>query len=185
MLPLYNCSIVLTGRRIVAKTIATEVDYIRILTQFATCFIPSILPSIAPLALVSWAFARVGVHRLFLFVFHTSMFFHSLFFTCLWISFVFLLYDWCICTHQSTLHLLTFLGEFQGLGLALTSDAVVQEAEQGCAWSRNLASNFYPGRGLTLGLCNLMAAKVTTRLQRTPLDILISRLRNVESVWVW
>jgi len=44
---------------------------------------------------------------LFLFYFHISVFFHSLFFTCNWISFVFLLYDWCICT-QSTLHLQTF-----------------------------------------------------------------------------
>ena len=49
----------------------------------------------------------------FPFAFHISVFFHSLFFTCHWISFLFLLYDWCICTHQSTLQLLTFQVSFQ------------------------------------------------------------------------
>ena len=49
----------------------------------------------------------------FPFAFHISVFFHSLFFTWHWISFVFLLYDWCICTHQSTFHLLTFSMRFQ------------------------------------------------------------------------
>ena len=39
---------------------------------------------------------------------HISVFFHSLFFTCHWISFVFLLYGRCICTLRLTLHLLTF-----------------------------------------------------------------------------
>ena len=39
-------------------------------------------------------------------------------------------------------------------------NVVVPEAEQGCAWSRNLISNFCPGRGLNLGPCCLMAANV-------------------------
>jgi len=39
---------------------------------------------------------------------------------------------------RSTLNLLTFLGEFPGLGLALVPDIVVLKAEHGCAWSRNL-----------------------------------------------
>ena len=46
----------------------------------------------------------VFVSIAFPFAFHISVFFHSLFFTCNWISFVFLLYDGSICI----LHLLTF-----------------------------------------------------------------------------
>ena len=103
----------------------------------------------------------------------SRVFLHSLFFTCHRISFVFLLYDWCICTHRTTPHLgpAHFFGEFPGLGLALVSDAVVPEAEQSlqrCARSRHLVSNFCPGRGLNLGPCSLMAANVATRLGRTP-----------------
>jgi len=45
--------------------------------------------------------------------FHISVLFHSLIFTCHWISFVFLLYNWCICNHRSILHLLTFWVSFQ------------------------------------------------------------------------
>src|SRR6218665_618556 len=52
---------------------------------------------------------------------------------------------------RSTL-LTLFLGEFPGLGLALVPDVVVPEAEQRCAWSRKLDSNFYPGRGRTSDL---------------------------------
>src|SRR6218665_470091 len=37
----------------------------------------------------------------------------------------------------STLHLLTFLGEFPVLGLDLVPDVVNPEVEQGCACSRN------------------------------------------------
>src|SRR6218665_3975391 len=48
---------------------------------------------------------------------------------------------------RSTLHLL-FKG-VSGLGLALVPNVAVPEAEQGCAWSRNLDPNFYPGRGRT------------------------------------
>ena len=102
--------------------------------------------------------------------FHISVFFHSLVFTCNWISFMCLLYDWCICTHWLTLHLLTFFEEFPGLGLALVPDVVVPEAEHWCTWSRNLVSNFCPGRGLNRGPCSLMAANVTTKLRCTPLS---------------
>jgi len=38
----------------------------------------------------------------------------------------------------------------------------------GCEWSRNLVSNFWPGRGLNPGPRSLMAANVITRLRRTP-----------------
>src|SRR6218665_150805 len=53
----------------------------------------------------------------FPFAFHTSLFFHSLFFTCHWISFVFLLYPRHICIHSVDPLLTHFLGEFPGLGL--------------------------------------------------------------------
>src|SRR6218665_1780952 len=66
---------------------------------------------------------------------------------CHWISFVFLLYGRRIATHSVDPSLTHFLGEFPGLGLALVPDVVVQEAEQWCAWSRNLDPNFCPGRG--------------------------------------
>src|SRR6218665_3230117 len=45
------------------------------------------------------------------FAFHISVFFHSLFFTCHWISFVFLRYDRRICTHSVDPSLTHFLGE--------------------------------------------------------------------------
>jgi len=54
-----------------------------------------------------------------------------------------------------------FLGAFPGLGLALVPDVVVPEADQGCAWSRNLISN------LNVGPCSLMATNVTTWPQCT------------------
>src|SRR6218665_1790388 len=52
-----------------------------------------------------------------------------------------------ICSHSVDPSLTHFLGEFSGLVLALEPDVVVPEAEQGCAWSRNLDLNFFPGRG--------------------------------------
>src|SRR6218665_3059359 len=57
---------------------------------------------------------------------------HS-YFTCDWISFVFLLYGRRIYTHSVDPSLTHFLGEFPGLGLALVPDVVVPEAEQGRA----------------------------------------------------
>ena len=68
-----------------------------------------------------------------------------------------------------------YLGNFLGSGLALVPDDVVPEAEQRCAWSRNLVSNFCPSRGLNRGPCSLMAANVTTRLRRpAPIPLLHS-----------
>src|SRR6218665_1931537 len=61
------------------------------------------LPGISPV-LVSIAFP---------FAFHIVVFFHSLFFTCHWISFVFLLYGRSICTHSVDPPLTHFLAEFQ------------------------------------------------------------------------
>src|SRR6218665_266464 len=57
-----------------------------------------------------------------------------------------------ICSHSVDPSLAHFLGEFPGLVLALEPDVVVPEAEQGCAWSRNLDPNLYPGRGRTSDL---------------------------------
>src|SRR6218665_78655 len=96
-----------------------------------------------PLVLVSIAFA---------FAFHIVVFFHSLFFPCHWISFVFLLYGRRICTHSVDPSLTHFLGEFPDFGLALVPDVVVPEAEQWCAWSIKLDPNFCPGRGRTSDL---------------------------------
>src|SRR6218665_3431705 len=83
------------------------------------------------LALVSWAFARVGVYRPsrrlpdLVFSIHSSssaIGFHSCFF-----------FTADVSPHiRLTLHLLTyFLDEFPGLGLALIPDIVVPEAEPG------------------------------------------------------
>src|SRR6218665_3552581 len=54
-----------------------------------------------------------------------------------------------ICSHSVDSLLTHFLDEFPGLVLALKPEVVVPEAEQGCAWSRNLDPNFCPGRGRT------------------------------------
>src|SRR6218665_250123 len=88
----------------------------------------------------------------FPFAFHISVLFHPLFFTCHWISFVFLPSGRRICTHSVDPSLTHFLGEFPGLGLVLVPNVVVPEAEQWCAWSRNLDPNFCPGRGRTSDL---------------------------------
>src|SRR6218665_2746844 len=65
----------------------------------------------------------------FPFAFHISVFFHSLFFTCHWISFVFFLYDRRSCTHSIDPSLINFLDEFPGLGLTLVPNVVYPEAE--------------------------------------------------------
>src|SRR6218665_3373339 len=57
--------------------------------------------------------------------------FHSLFFICHWISFVFLVYGRRIATHSVDPSLTYFLDEFPGLGLALITDVVIPEAEPG------------------------------------------------------
>ena len=68
----------------------------------------------------------------FPFTFHISVFFHSLFFTSHWISFVFL-YEKRVCTLSVDPSLSHLLGEFPGLGMALVPDVVVPEAELWCA----------------------------------------------------
>src|SRR6218665_325126 len=85
----------------------------------------------------------------FSFALHISVLFHSLF-TCHWISFVFFLYGRRICPHSVDPSLTHFLGDFPDLGLALEPYVVVPEAEQRCAWSRNLDPNFCSCRGRTL-----------------------------------
>src|SRR6218665_631233 len=74
------------------------------------------------------------------FAFHTWCFPFAL--ICHWISFVFLLYGRRIGTHSVDPSLTHFLSEFPGLRLALVPDVVVPDAEQWCAWSRNLDQNF-------------------------------------------
>src|SRR6218665_1132860 len=60
----------------------------------------------------------VFVFIAFPFAFHILVFFYSLFFTCHWISFVFLLYGRRICTHSVDPSLIHFLHvrEFPGSG---------------------------------------------------------------------
>ena len=102
------------------------------------------------LAQVSWATAcNVLVSVAFShFTFHISLFFHSLFFTCHWISFVFLLYDrrTCICTHSIDPSLAD--GEFPGLGLALVPDVVV--SEDGVRMKQKSRFKFQPWPGFEL-----------------------------------
>ena len=114
------------------------------------------------LAVVSWAFARIGVHR-------PSLRFPYLVFSirsyCHWISIAFLLYGRRIATHSVDPSLTRFLGEFPGLGLALVPDAVVPEAEQRCAWSKNsIQISALAG----VEPRHLAAADVATRLLCTP-----------------
>src|SRR6218665_1167045 len=123
--------------------------------------------------LVGWLWypglPRVLVSTAFPFAFHILVFFHSLFFICHWISFVFLLYDQRICTHSVDPSLTHFLGEFPGLGLALVPAVLVPKAEHRCAWSRNLDPNFCTGRGrIAGGPWHLAAVNVATRLPCTP-----------------
>src|SRR6218665_124008 len=97
--------------------------------------------------MVSWATACLGVHRLFSFAFHSSVLFHSLFFTSYWISLMFLLYDRRICTHSVDHSLTHCLGEFPGLGCCgpfIRGGAAV-------SGSRTFDPNFFPVRDLNLG----------------------------------
>src|SRR6218665_1402675 len=128
------------------------------------------------LALVSWAFARIRVHR-------ASLRFSYLVFSIrsYWVSIVFLLYGRRIATHSVDPSLTHFLGEVPGLGLALVPNVVVTEAEQRCAWSRKLDSNFCPDRDRTSDPWHLAAAHVVTRLPRTPP---FSRLLRHEGGWL-
>ena len=126
-------------------------------------FLTRLVSRLLGLAQVSWATARVGVHRLSHFTFHISLFFHSLFTTYHWFSFVFVLYDQRYVIDPSLAD-----GEFPGLGMALVSMLWSHRRSVGCAWSRNLVLNFCPVRSLNLGPRSPQAANVTTRLRRTP-----------------
>src|SRR6218665_582848 len=89
---------------------------------------------------MSWAFARIGVHRPSLclpdLLFSICSGFQSCFFFTV------------SPPTRSTLHLLPFLDEFLGLGLNLKPNVVVPEADQLYTWSRKLDPNFCPGRGI-------------------------------------
>src|SRR6218665_106298 len=122
-------------------------------------------------ALVSWTTAGVGVYRLFPFAFHALVSFHSLFFICHWISFVFLLYNRLICTHSVEPLLTHFLGEFPGLGLALVPDVVVPEEEHGCHGAE-ISIQILPWPGFEP---RTLAMNVTTRRPLPP-QILIQTL---------
>src|SRR6218665_394705 len=98
------------------------------------------------LCMVSWAFARIGVHRPSL-RFPYLVFPFALF--CHWISIVFLLYGRRIATHSVDPSLTHFLGEFPGLGLALVPRCCGPRGGQRCAWNRKLDPNFCSGRGRT------------------------------------
>src|SRR6218665_2059228 len=88
------------------------------------------------MALVSWAFARIGVHRPSL-RFRLGVF-HSLLSAIGFQSCFFFMADVLPPIRSRYPSLTHFLCEFPGLGLALVPDAVVTEAEERCAWSRKL-----------------------------------------------
>src|SRR6218665_1163969 len=82
--------------------------------------------------LLFWAFARVGVHRLSLHLIYLGVFPFT--FLLLPLNFICVSsYDWCICTHQSILHLLTFKVSFQAWDWFYHPMLWFQEAEQRCA----------------------------------------------------
>src|SRR6218665_1855101 len=115
------------------------------------------------LALVSSAFASIGVHRPSLRLPYLGVSPSTL----LRLPLNFIRVSSLrprICTHSVDPLLTHALAKFPGLGLALVPDVIIPEAEQGCAWNRNLISNVCSGRGLNLGACRLMVVNVTTRL---------------------
>src|SRR6218665_320206 len=113
---------------------------------------------------MSWAFARIGVHR------PSLRFPYLVFSICCYLPLDFNRVSSLrrrIATHSADPSLTHFSGEFPGLGLALVPDVVVPEAEQRCAWSKKLNPSFCLGRGRTSAL-HLAAADVAIRLPRTP-----------------
>src|SRR6218665_3777668 len=96
------------------------------------------------LALVSWAFARIGVYR-------PSFRLPYLVFSIR--SYLPLDFDRVSSLRPTYRHpfgrpfTYSRLGEFPDLGLTLVPNVVVPEAEQRCAWSRKLDPNVCPGRG--------------------------------------
>src|SRR6218665_2422774 len=82
------------------------------------------------------------------FAFHISVFSHSLFLTCHWISFIFLLYDRRVCTHSVKTYTY-FSSKFSSFGQA---NVMVPESEQGVCIEQKSQSKFLPGPGLNLGI---------------------------------
>src|SRR6218665_1943360 len=115
---------------------------------------------------MSWAFARIGVHRLSLRIPYLVFSIRS---------YLPLYFNRVSSLRPTYRHpfgqpfTYPLLGEFPGLGLALILDVVVPEAEQRCAWSKKLDPNFCPGRGRTSDLCILRPLDY-----RTPLPLVAS-----------
>ena len=132
------------------------------------------------LALVSWAFARIGVHR------------HSLRLPYLMFSILYVFHSLFLPSDFNRVSSLrptyrhpfgrpftySLLGEFSGLGLALEPAAVDPEAEQGCAWNRNLEPNFCPGRGRTSDLGIYRSRTLPLDYRTTPFFKSPLRLRH-------
>src|SRR6218665_698983 len=100
------------------------------------------------LYMLSWVFARIGVH-------HPSLRFPYLVFSvCSYLPLDFNRVSSLRTTYRHPVGrpFTYFLGEFPSLGLALVPDVVVPEAERRCAWSRKLNPSFCPGRGRTSDL---------------------------------
>ena len=95
---------------------------------------------------MSWAFARFGVNRLSLRLPYLGVFPLIL----LHLPLDFIRVSSLRPTYMHPFDrpfTYSLLGEFPGMGLALGPDVVVPEAEEGCAWSRNLDNKFltWPG----------------------------------------
>src|SRR6218665_784971 len=95
---------------------------------------------------VSWAFARIGVHR------PSLRYPHLVFSIRFYLPLDFNRVSSLRPTYRHPFGRPFTYSLFRGvsrLGLALVPDVVVPEAEQWCAWSRTLDPNFCPGRGRT------------------------------------
>src|SRR6218665_54466 len=110
----------------------------------AHLFLIRCVPQLLGLALVSWAFTRIGVHR------PSLRFPYLVFSICPYLPFDFNPFSsffFRIATHSVAPSLTHFLGEFPGLGLALVPDVVVPEAEQRCVLGLKAQSKFLPWPG--------------------------------------
>ena len=153
------------------------------MAKYVTVIVPSIHPSIAPwaqrpqvsnvpslphlvsfkTALVSWAFTRVGVHRLYLCPPCLSVFPFTLHLPLNFIcgSSLRLMY-----LHPSVdLHLL-FFGEFLGLGLALVPDVVIPEADNNYCYNLN----------------NIMLITIRTRIHSSACSVHYTVLQEINKI---
>ena len=124
-------------------------------------FLTRWVPRLFGLAQVSWATARVGVHRLF----PVRLPYLGVFSFTLNLPLDFI----CVSSLQ-----LTYLHPFDRpitcwwwVSRLGTGSGTWCCGPRGREWSRNLVSDFCPAWGFNLRLCSLMAANVTTRLRRT------------------